>query len=344
MIKRETAGNLTANQFHNSMHITISHQKFLTCISIATSTFLLASCASGSRDIPSASISPLQYQNFTCNQLIDEGKRLQSKAFELAGHIDKAAENDKTTAGLSILFFPPAAFALGGNKAQEAEYSRVKGEHEAVQRNLSARNCSLSPTQSAINNSTNDASNTSRSPTLPQNKGDQNRESPTGRTFVVSDSDPTSGAVGSNQRWTLTYMDERTIEYNSGDYISDVNGNTISGRSTILIEGLFKRDATLGQSWNATIKSADKGASAKVKVSLLGTHDIQFTNGNLYPVVKLALEGWASAPLGTGSQLLMNEKFSGTISMDPATGFPLEYTFKTRTKPLSMTRRLVRVQ
>jgi hypothetical protein len=39
--------------------------------------------------------------------------------------------------------FWPAAFALGGNQAQEAEYARLKGEADAIHQAAIAKKCAI---------------------------------------------------------------------------------------------------------------------------------------------------------------------------------------------------------
>lgn len=100
-------------------------------------------CATASRDIASASVSPLQYQSFDCDQLSAESMRINSRASQLAGRLDEAASNDKALTGVGLVLFWPALFFLGGTKQQEAEYARLKGESEAVQQVAIARRCSI---------------------------------------------------------------------------------------------------------------------------------------------------------------------------------------------------------
>jgi hypothetical protein len=100
-------------------------------------------CATASRDIASASVSPLQYQSFDCDQLSAESMRINSRASQLAGRLDEAASNDKALTGVGLVLFWPALFFLGGTKQQEAEYARLKGESEAVQQVAIQRRCSI---------------------------------------------------------------------------------------------------------------------------------------------------------------------------------------------------------
>lgn len=120
---------------------------FLTrSVSVLCAAAILAGCASASKDIVGSSVSPLLYQTYSCEQLVAESHRVQSKSVELGASLDQAAQNDKAITGVALVLFWPAAFALGGNKAQEAEFARLKGEHEALQQSMITRNCSLTTT------------------------------------------------------------------------------------------------------------------------------------------------------------------------------------------------------
>lgn len=102
----------------------------------------LAGCATASKDITANYVSPMQYQAYDCGQLAFEMQRIQSKVNQLGGRLDEAASNDKSIAGVGIILFWPALFALGGTKQQEAEYSRLKGEYDAVEQLTVAKKCS----------------------------------------------------------------------------------------------------------------------------------------------------------------------------------------------------------
>lgn len=109
----------------------------------------LAGCATSSQDIATAYVSPLQYANYDCNQIIAEMQRTQVRANQLAGRLDQAASNDKMMTGVGIILFWPALFALGGTKEQEAEYARLKGEYEALSKAAVEKRCSLPGAQAA---------------------------------------------------------------------------------------------------------------------------------------------------------------------------------------------------
>ena len=101
----------------------------------------LAGCATASKDITAAYVSPMQFQSYDCEQLSSETQRIQSRVVQLGGRLDTAASNDKAIAGVGVLLFWPALFALGGTKQQEADYARLRGEYDAVQQSAILKKC-----------------------------------------------------------------------------------------------------------------------------------------------------------------------------------------------------------
>lgn len=108
---------------------------------------LLAGCATSSQNIATAYVSPLQYANYDCNQIIAEMQRIQVRVNQMAGRLDQAASNDKVLTGVGIILFWPALFALGGTKEQEAEFARLKGEYEALNKAAVEKRCTMPPSQ-----------------------------------------------------------------------------------------------------------------------------------------------------------------------------------------------------
>jgi hypothetical protein len=101
----------------------------------------IAGCATSSKDVPTAYVSPMQYQAYDCSQLSGESTRLLQRVNQLGGRLDEAAANDKAIATAGGLLFWPALFALGGTKQQEAEYGRLKGEYDAIQQAAVLKKC-----------------------------------------------------------------------------------------------------------------------------------------------------------------------------------------------------------
>jgi hypothetical protein len=113
-------------------------KKFLATI-LAT-TIAISGCASSSGKVTATYASPLAYQSYDCTQIASESSRLQVRMTELGGQVDKAADNDKVLTGVAVVLFWPAIFFLG-NKQQEAEFGRIKGEYEAIQQAAIAKKC-----------------------------------------------------------------------------------------------------------------------------------------------------------------------------------------------------------
>ncbi len=105
----------------------------------------LSGCATASKDVAATYVSPLQYQSYDCQQINAEAQRLQMRVSELGGRLDKAANNDKALMGVGLLIFWPALFALGGTAQQEAEYGRLRGEYEALQKVAVEKKCAPMP-------------------------------------------------------------------------------------------------------------------------------------------------------------------------------------------------------
>jgi outer membrane murein-binding lipoprotein Lpp len=107
---------------------------------LVSSSLVLGGCASAAKDVSSSYVSPLQYQGYDCDQIGAEGPRIQGRINQMTGQLDKAANNGKAITGVAVILFWPAVFALG-NKTQEAEYARLKGEGEALEQASIAKKC-----------------------------------------------------------------------------------------------------------------------------------------------------------------------------------------------------------
>ena len=58
-----------------------------------------------------------------------------------SGELDENKENDQMITGAGLILFWPALFFIGGTKEQEAEYARLKGEYEALDKVAIQKNC-----------------------------------------------------------------------------------------------------------------------------------------------------------------------------------------------------------
>ena len=111
-------------------------------LSVALSAIMAAGCATSPNNITAEYVSPLQYQNYTCDQLIQETRRIGARVSEVTGQQQAQANNDAIAMGVGLVIFWPALFFLANNGDKKAELSRLKGEYDAVQQAGIQKNCS----------------------------------------------------------------------------------------------------------------------------------------------------------------------------------------------------------
>jgi len=115
---------------------------FLTkVLSILLIGMIFNACSKSSKEIVGLYVSPLEYADYSCDQIKSEMIRVSTKVRTLTGELDENKENDQMITGAGIILFWPALFFIGGTKEQEAEYARLKGEHEALDKVAIQKNC-----------------------------------------------------------------------------------------------------------------------------------------------------------------------------------------------------------
>ena len=139
LIKAATRGLYTRTQWREKM--SGINSKYFVVLLLAT---LLVGCATAPEKLGTTYVSPLQYKDYTCDQIGMEMQRVSRKVAELRGTLDKDASNDEVVMGIGLILFWPALFFLeGGDGAQEAQYSRLKGEFEALEQVAIQKNCNI---------------------------------------------------------------------------------------------------------------------------------------------------------------------------------------------------------
>tara|TARA_Y100000588_G_scaffold317918_1_gene347241 strand:- start:42 stop:374 length:333 start_codon:yes stop_codon:yes gene_type:complete len=105
---------------------------------------MLAACASDPSKIPTQYISELQYQSYDCKQLEMEAQRVSTRTAELYRRVKKLSDDDAAQMGIGLILFWPALFFLeGGDGPDAAEYARLKGEMDAIERSSISKKCGL---------------------------------------------------------------------------------------------------------------------------------------------------------------------------------------------------------
>lgn len=295
------------------------------CIALVTSlSVALAGCATASKDIASAYVSPLQYQSYDCDQIAAELRRVQDRVVQLGGRLDEAASNDKAIMGVGIVLFWPVLFALGGTKQQEAEYARLKGEYEALQQAAIQKKCPAATTGAT-------AARTASAFAV----GDR---------LVYRSLDPVSGATLGDQTFLISRIDDRQVEYEEGALRTDAYGNWLEGQLLgVRLVGMFQAAYPGPGRWKARIVSAANPQEfAEVDVRFAATTRYS-AEGLAVDAVRLDLDGFGTVPPGqrpVSSQGPWTVK--GHVLVDAASGVLLELQLDTAHPSLSTKRSLVR--
>ena len=101
----------------------------------------LAGCAQSPGSIQATYVSPLLYQNYSCDQVRQEMMRVGRKVQEVAGTQSKEATGDAVVTTVGLVVFWPALFFLMGGGDRAEELARLKGESEALEQAAIQKNC-----------------------------------------------------------------------------------------------------------------------------------------------------------------------------------------------------------
>lgn len=113
------------------------------CIISATVGALSTGCASHSHELKAAHVSTAGYKGYSCTELHAEMRANINRVDELTGILDKKADDDEGQMAIGMILFWPALFALeGGDGEEAAEYSRLKGELNAMEQVAILNECS----------------------------------------------------------------------------------------------------------------------------------------------------------------------------------------------------------
>lgn len=112
------------------------------CLVVPVVVFAMAACATDPDDMGSFEVSPEAYMPMNCEQLAREQRFVDRRIEELHARLEAIRERDEWQAGTGVVFFP-MLFLLEGDTPEEAEYMRLKGEREAIERVIDEKSCRL---------------------------------------------------------------------------------------------------------------------------------------------------------------------------------------------------------
>ncbi|TPI64272.1 hypothetical protein FJ420_17090 [Mesorhizobium sp. B3-1-3] len=103
----------------------------------------LAGCATPPEKIQASYVSPILYENLTCEQLALEATNISRRATEAAGVQNKKAGQDAAVVAVGVIVFWPALFFANGDGASAAEVARLKGEMQAIEDASTVKKCGI---------------------------------------------------------------------------------------------------------------------------------------------------------------------------------------------------------
>ena len=104
---------------------------------------LVSGCATNPKDIAPSYVSPILYQNLTCEQLAQEAARVSQAAAVSNGAQANQASKDAVMTTVGVVLFWPSLFFIGGDKGNAAEVARLKGEMQAIEQANISKSCGL---------------------------------------------------------------------------------------------------------------------------------------------------------------------------------------------------------
>jgi len=104
---------------------------------------MLGACASSPKSIDAAYVSPLKYQNFTCDQIAIERTAVEYRANRLHRKLTHRANADAAKMAAGTVLFLPTLLFLKGNGTKAAEYAQLKGDYRALKLSAEDRGCEI---------------------------------------------------------------------------------------------------------------------------------------------------------------------------------------------------------
>ena len=103
----------------------------------------LAGCASSSQNIQASYTSPIMYDQYSCQQLAEEARRISARAAQVAGVQDSNRSRDAALTTVGVILFWPVLFGLEGNGQTAAELANLKGQMKAIEETSIRKNCGI---------------------------------------------------------------------------------------------------------------------------------------------------------------------------------------------------------
>lgn len=134
-------------------------------VAVATiAALLLPACATRPENVAATHVSSSRYSERTCKSLARELDEVQDALRAQSVKLDNKATQDAVVTGVGVILFWPVLFALGNNAGLEGDVARLKGEEQAIRRQMREQDCEMPAPKPAPGETT--ASPNAAAPTL----------------------------------------------------------------------------------------------------------------------------------------------------------------------------------
>lgn len=114
-----------------------------TAIALTIAATLLPGCATRPENVAASHVSASRYADRTCKSLARELDEVQDALRAQSAKLNDKATQDAVVTGVGVVLFWPVLFALGNNSGLEGDVARLKGEEQAIRRQMREADCEM---------------------------------------------------------------------------------------------------------------------------------------------------------------------------------------------------------
>lgn len=208
----------------------------------------VVACASSPESIDARYVSPNAYQNWSCEQLVDERMRLTKEVERVSGLQRQNANADAAMMTVGVIVFWPVLLGLAATKDRKDELGRLKGEYEAIDLTTRTKQCTM-PAPGA--------------PSVPAVPTPQS-------TAMIADAAGTYKGKGTTDSWCIAPTMTVTLK---GDIAEGQLSELSSGATTSTISGTIDNSGVVTLDFKGTSGNYFSGrVDAALKGNLLSLH------------------------------------------------------------------------
>lgn len=102
---------------------------------------VIPACATRPENVTASHVSSSRYAERTCKSLARELDEVRDALRAQSAKLNDKATQDTVVTGVGVILFWPVLFALGNNAGLEGDVARLKGEEQAIRRQMREQEC-----------------------------------------------------------------------------------------------------------------------------------------------------------------------------------------------------------